>query len=84
MGLQDFLTPALETLHQAIGLRPAGRNQAVFDGVFGAELIEGMSARRVLGGSQEPIGEPRPVVGQAFPDAEGPGLYHGFQEGLGI
>jgi hypothetical protein len=49
MGLQHLLDAAIETLHHAVGLGPTGWNQAVFDGLFGAESVDVMRARGLAG-----------------------------------
>jgi hypothetical protein len=42
MGLQDLGNAAIEAFHQAVGLRMARWNQAVFDGLFRADLVDGV------------------------------------------
>jgi len=83
MGLQHVFNPPVEAFHHPIGLRPAGWDQAVFDGLFGTELVEFVIARGLFGAGQEAVGKFRTVIGEALLDAERRGLDHGFQEDPG-
>jgi hypothetical protein len=44
-ALEDLGDAPVEALDHAAGLRPVGLGEAVFDGVLGADSIEGMLAR---------------------------------------
>ncbi len=82
MGLQHLLDAAIEAFHQAIRLGPARRNQAMLNGLFGAESIKLVQTRGLPSSGQETVGKLRAVVGQAFLDAERRGLNHRFEEVL--
>ncbi|MND04985.1 hypothetical protein D3C83_255260 [compost metagenome] len=57
MGLQDLLDAAIEAFHQAIRLGPSRRNQAMLNGLFGAESVKLMRSGGLASPGEETVGE---------------------------
>jgi hypothetical protein len=74
---------AVEPFHPPVGLRMARGDEAMLDVLRGAGLVKDVIAGSLSGPVQEPVGEFRAVVGQAFLNAERGGLDHRFEESLG-
>lgn len=80
MGMQDFADTAIETLDHAVGLRMTGRNQAMHDTEFLADLIESMFARGFTAFAGETIRELAAIVGQQLDDFHRGSIMQTFQE----
>ena len=83
MGVPHFGTTAIAALDPAMGLRMAGRAQALLDALFAAGALEDVRTGGPRFPAQAASRKCRAMVGQAFLNAEGCGLHQGLQEGLG-
>lgn len=79
MGLQDLADAPVEAFRPPIGLRVAGRAQAVFDASVGASVVENLFAGGAAVAVEAAVGEFGPVVGEACLDS----ARRGLEEGLG-
>ena len=83
MGVPHFGTTAIAALDPAMGLRMAGRAQALLDALFAAGALEDVRTGGPRFPAQAASRKCRAMVGQAFLNAEGCGLNQGCQEGWG-
>lgn len=84
VGGQHLGDESVEALDHAAGLRVCRLDQAMVDGVLGAEAIDGMAAGGLaLVGGAEAIGELLAVVGEYGADLERCGVGQAFEEAAG-
>ena len=84
MGTQHVGDAAIEAFDQAIGLGPSGFDQAVFDTVIEADLVEDVVAGwRALAGGAEAVCKFLAVVGQELGDFERGLLDEALEEAAG-
>jgi len=84
VGTQDIGNAAIEVFDHAVGLRPSGLDQAVFDTVIGADPIKGVVAgREALTGGAEAVGKRLAIAGEDLADDEGSLVDQALEETAG-
>jgi len=83
-GVEHVADASVEAFDHAVGLWSGGFDQAMLDGVLGAEAIERVAAGgRALAGGAEAVGELLAVVGQQCGDFERGGGEQALEETAG-